>query len=87
MGAGKAAGKLKGQVIAAGEFKARCLRLLDEVRDQQTEITITKHGRPVAKLVPVEEEFPDSFGALAGTVTIEGDIVAPDHETWDDPAA
>ncbi|HVS04022.1 MAG TPA: type II toxin-antitoxin system prevent-host-death family antitoxin [Thermoanaerobaculia bacterium] len=85
MGAGKAAGKPKGQVIEAGEFKARCLQLLDEVRDQQTEITITKDGRPIAKLVPVEKELPDSFGALAGTVTIEGDIVEADHETWDDP--
>lgn len=71
-----------GTTIGAGEFKARCLQLMDDVAERHTEIVITKYGKPVAKLVPVEEEVPDSFGAMAGTVEYRGDIVAPDHESW-----
>jgi prevent-host-death family protein len=39
--------------IQASEFKARCLALLDDVARHRTEIIVTKHGKPVAKLVPV----------------------------------
>jgi prevent-host-death family protein len=72
--------------IPAGEFKAHCLRIMDEVRDTRAEVVITKHGRPVAKLVPVDEEMVDSYGALRGTVVYHDDIVAPDHESWEDGA-
>jgi prevent-host-death family protein len=41
------------QRIAAGEFKARCLALLDEVAARRTELVVTKHGRPVARVVPI----------------------------------
>lgn len=68
--------------IAAGEFKTHCLRLMDEVAERHTEIVITKYGKPVAKLAPVEDEVPDSFGAMAGTVAYRDDIVAPDHDAW-----
>lgn len=73
--------------IAAGEFKARCLKLMDEVAEQHRELVITKYGKPVAKLVPVDDEVPDSFGALRGSVIYHDDIVAPDHDTWDEPAS
>ena len=69
--------------IAAGEFKAHCLRLMDEVRESHREIVITKHGRRVAKLVPVEDAPADSFGAMKGSVVYEGDIVEPDPEAWE----
>jgi prevent-host-death family protein len=69
--------------IGAGEFKARCLRLMDEVAERHTEIVITKHGRPVARLVPMDEEVPDSFGAFRGTVRKSGaDLVSPDPGAW-----
>jgi prevent-host-death family protein len=71
--------------IPAGEFKTHCLRLMDQVAEQHGEIVITKFGKPVAKLVPVEETAPDSYGVLAGTVTyLDPDLVSPDHEVWDD---
>ncbi|MGH7589406.1 MAG: type II toxin-antitoxin system Phd/YefM family antitoxin [Gemmatimonadota bacterium] len=70
--------------IAAGEFKARCLKLMDEVRRKRIELVITKRGKPVAKLVPVDEEVTDSYGALRGSVNYHGDIVAPDHESWNE---
>ena len=69
--------------IPAGEFKTHCLKLMDQVRDKHTEIVITKRGKPVAKLVPVEDTVPDIFGCMKGTVTIHGDIVAPTGEQWD----
>ena len=69
--------------IAAGEFKAKCLHLLDEVQQTRKPIVITKRGRPVAKVVPVEEEVPSVFGWMKGTGRIVGDIVGPTGEKWD----
>ena len=69
--------------VAAGEFKAKCLHLLDEVRDRRREYVITKRGRPVARLVPVASAPPDIFGRMRGTAEIVGDIVAPVGEPWD----
>jgi prevent-host-death family protein len=69
--------------IAAGEFKAKCLHILDEVQQTRKEIVITKRGRPVARLVPVEEEFPAIFGRMKGTIKILGDIIAPIDEKWE----
>ncbi|MGH7108982.1 MAG: type II toxin-antitoxin system Phd/YefM family antitoxin [Stellaceae bacterium] len=63
--------------IAAAEFKANCLRLMDEVAERRTPIVITKRGKPVAKLVPIEEEPIDLFGYMAGTAKICGDIIDP----------
>ena len=64
--------------VAAAEFKATCLRLIDDVAQQRQPIIITKRGKPVAKLMPVEEDRPvDLFGYMAGTAKICGDIVSP----------
>jgi prevent-host-death family protein len=68
--------------VPAGEFKARCLKLMDEVRATRRPIVITKRGKPVAKLVPVEEERPSLYGRLKGTVTIHGDIFSPIDVDW-----
>ena len=55
--------------IAAGAFKARCLELMERVRETGAEYVITKHGRPVAKLVPVVEAARQPlFGSMKGTV-------------------
>lgn len=72
-----------GSVMPAGEFKTHCLRVMEEVAEYHLDVLITKHGRPVARLVPVEDHIPDSFGGLRGTVTYgEGDLTAPDFEAW-----
>jgi prevent-host-death family protein len=63
--------------IGAAEFKANCLRLMDEVAQQRRPIIITKRGKPIAKLVPVENEAIDLFGRMAGSIRICGDIVSP----------
>jgi len=70
--------------IAAGVFKAKCLKLMDRVARTHEEITVTKRGKPVARLVPVEPA-PEQplFGYLRGKGEIRGDIVAPTGETWE----
>ena len=69
--------------IAAGVFKARCLRLLDEVQQKRREIIITKRGKPVARLVPVDDLSPEWFGRMKGTIEILGDIISPIDVEWD----
>lgn len=71
------------QTLQAGKFKAQCLQLMDEVKEKHISITITKHGIPVAKLVPIEDSTEDFFGCLKGTATIQGDIVAPIDSEWE----
>ncbi len=69
--------------INAAEFKARCLKLIDEVAATHEPLVITKRGKPVARVVPIVNEVPASmFGYMKGTVTILGDIVAPLDEVW-----
>jgi len=69
--------------IPAAQFKANCLRLMDEVAQRRTPIVITKRGKPVAKLVPIDDKPIDLFGYMAGTIKICGDIVSPiDDVEW-----
>jgi prevent-host-death family protein len=69
--------------ISAGEFKARCLALMDEVRDRGGEYVITKRGVAVAKLVPVRRTRRKLLGSMRGTVTVLGDIISPLEEPWE----
>ena len=69
--------------VSAGEFKARCLALMNEVRDRGGEYVITKRGVPVAKLVPVLTEKRPLLGSMKGTVKVLGDIVSPLDESWE----
>lgn len=68
--------------IPAAIFKAECLKLMDEVARTGQPIVITKHGRPVAQLVPVPAEPESLFGYMKNTLTIKGDVVAPSAEPW-----
>jgi len=71
-------------VIPAGKFKAVCLKLMDEVGRTGEEVVITKRGRPVAKLVPVDAGQPrPTFGLLSDQTAIYGDIVEPTGERWE----
>jgi prevent-host-death family protein len=71
--------------ISAAEFKARCLRIMDDVQATRETIVITKKGRPVAKLVPVEVPSEDFLGRLTGLIQISGDIETPAEpvESWE----
>jgi len=68
--------------MGAGEFKARCLAILDAVERTGKSVVVTKRGKPVARVVPIEK--PKKKGApLAGSVLYEGDIVSPLTEPWE----
>jgi prevent-host-death family protein len=71
--------------MAAGEFKAKCLAIMDEVQKTGEPVLITKHGKPVAKLVAAPNSGDDVFGYMAGKVKIIGDIVGPiiPEEDWE----
>ncbi|MGH8704506.1 MAG: type II toxin-antitoxin system Phd/YefM family antitoxin [Burkholderiales bacterium] len=68
--------------IAAGKFKSQCLALMDEVARKRKEVIITKRGRPVAKLVPVNTVKNPLIGGMRGTIRITGDIVGPIGVKW-----
>ncbi len=70
--------------MAAGSFKANCLAVMDEVQAKRETVVITKRGKPVAKLVPLNEEADEIYNFLAGKGTVKGDVVAPalSGEDW-----
>ncbi len=63
--------------MAAGSFKTNCLAVMDEVQTKHETIVITKRGKPVAKLVPLNTERDAIYNFLAGKGAIVGDIVSP----------
>ena len=65
------------KIVIASEFKAKCLKIMDEVAATGEPVIITKHGVPVAQLVPEVQKPETLFGALQGSVIILGDIVGP----------
>jgi len=66
--------------VPAGEFKSRCLALLDRVASTGEPLIVTKRGRPVARVVPLEREGRTS---LVGSVVFHDDMVAPVLGRWD----
>ncbi|HWX77009.1 MAG TPA: type II toxin-antitoxin system Phd/YefM family antitoxin [Candidatus Acidoferrales bacterium] len=63
--------------MAAGAFKANCLAVMDDVQAKHETVLITKHGKPVAKLIPAGPQVDEIFGFLRGKVTITGDVISP----------
>jgi len=68
--------------IPAGEFKSKCLKLLDEVAEKRETLVITKHGKPVAQIVPMPAK-KNIIGAMRGSVLWEGDIISPIDVEWE----
>ncbi len=77
------------RTMPAGKFKATCLAVLDEVQAKRESVIVTKNGKPVAKLVPLDipagEDPLDAF-LFPGGVEIHGDIMAPIYTDaeWDE---
>jgi len=69
------------QRMPATEFKAKCLAVLDRVAQTKAAVIVTKHGWPVAQVVPMPPERKQP--SLLGSVTFHGDIVAPLDESWE----
>ena len=71
------------RMIKASEFKAKCLKLMDEVAENGEEIVITKNGKPVAKLTAYRERPKTLFGIDKGRLEILGDIISPIDVEWE----
>jgi len=71
--------------IPAGEFKAKCLALLDEVREERKELIVTKRGVAVARIIPMEPAPGAKVvygGLMKGTVQIHGDLFST-GQVWE----
>lgn len=60
--------------MGAAKFKEQCLSVLDHLDTEG--VVITKHGKPVAKVIPIETESASLIGALKGKLRIKGDILS-----------
>jgi prevent-host-death family protein len=71
--------------MPAGEFKSKCLAVMQEVSETREPVLITKRGKPLAKLVPPEKSEGVFLGRLEGIVRIVGDVESPIEppEAWD----
>jgi prevent-host-death family protein len=71
-------------VIAVSEFKTRCLEILEGLRNTGHELVVTKHGSPIARVVPVTTPRRALRGLMKGEMEIVGDIVQADFSNdWE----
>jgi len=66
--------------VAAAKFKEQCLSILDHLSPEG--IVVTKHGRPVARVLPIETASADLIGILRGKLRVKGDVTSTGI-TWD----
>lgn len=66
--------------VPAGEFKAKCLRILDDVAASRREVVVTKRGKPIAKVVPIT---PAGDVPIEGLIVRQGDLLSPIDADWD----
>ncbi len=71
------------KIYKAGEFKAKCLRILDDVVREQEAVYVTKRGELVAAVVPPPAQQEALAESLKGSVVFEDNIVSPIDETWE----
>jgi len=71
------------KTIMASEFKAKCLKIMDEVATSGEEVVVTKNGVPVGKFVPYRRRPKSLRGLHAGQVRAGDDLIAPTGEPWD----
>ena len=75
--------KTKYKTISTSDFKAQCSQVIEQVAQGRGSVIITKRGRPVAKLIPADENQKPMFGFAKGSITIHGDIVQPIDVEWE----
>jgi prevent-host-death family protein len=72
------------KTLSASSAKTHLLEILDDVAKKREQIVITKRGRPVARLIPIEQlPKKDIFGYMRGTFEITGDILSPEPDIWE----
>ena len=74
--------------VTASEFKAKCLKLMDEVEKTGQPLIITKRGKHMVRLMPCKDSLKEPprpiYGCMKGTITIHGDLLEPLEETgWE----
>ena len=69
--------------IPVSQFKARCLRLMEEVGNNRLRLLVTKRGKPLARIEPPDRETAKIHGWLRGSVKITGDLTEPTGTDWD----
>jgi len=75
------------KTMGAGEFKAKCLGILDEVQAKREPVVVTKNGRPVARMMPMPLNEQDPiFGFYRGNLEFPGDVISPVYsdEEWEE---
>jgi prevent-host-death family protein len=68
--------------VGITEFKAKCTKLLADVEKRRVSLTVTRRGRPVARVLNTETETPSLHGYMKGTFDISGDVIAPAEPDW-----
>lgn len=71
------------KTLAAAKFKAQCLALIDDVAQNREPIIVTKYGKPLVKVVPIDINKDINKKPLKGAATYIGDIVSPIDEEWE----
>jgi prevent-host-death family protein len=69
--------------VTATEFKSRCLALIDEVHRTRHPLRITRHGKPVAEIVPPSAVADQDSNPLKGSILFQDDLIAPVAVDWD----
>jgi prevent-host-death family protein len=69
--------------VSATEFKSRCLAMIDEVHRTRHPLQITRHGKPVAEIVPPSAATSRGSNPLRGSVLFQDDLIAPIAVDWD----
>lgn len=69
--------------MEASEFKAKCLKLMDEVAETGVGVVITKNGKPVSRLVPYVERPKTLFGIHRDSVKLGKETLSPVDVTWE----
>lgn len=79
------ANREKPSEVSSSDLKNSWHEYLDQVAQGRQEVVVTRYGRPIARLSPYDASDASAglFGCLAGTVTVQGDIVGPIDELWD----
>ncbi|MFN0064451.1 MAG: type II toxin-antitoxin system Phd/YefM family antitoxin [Myxococcaceae bacterium] len=69
--------------VTTSELKTHCSELVTRVGRRRESIVVTRRGRPVARLSPIEAEATPLFGFASGAIQIRGDVLAPVDVRWD----
>lgn len=72
---------MKSRTIAAGEFKDRCLKVMEDVHKHGVAIIVTKRGKPLVRVVPIVDET--QTGTLIGSIVAEADDIFSTGESWE----